>query len=79
MSKDNIKFLLFILNRYGGDEMNGKFKSFVYGIMGVFLGFIIVGIIRDGNINWGTTSSLFILLFFIFLFKLGLSLYKEKD
>lgn len=59
--------------------MNKRLKSFIFGIMGVFVGLIIVNLIRDGEIDRSTIGFFITLIFLILLFRLGLSLYKKRD
>lgn len=52
-------------------------KTFLSGIAGVLIAVIVVSLIRDGEIDWGTIGILIILIFLILLLRLGLNLYKK--
>lgn len=59
--------------------MNKRFKSFIFGLMGVPVGLMIGNLIRDGEIDWSTIGLFITLIFLILLFRLGLHLYKKRD
>ncbi len=54
-----------------------RLKSFLFGMLGVLVAIIIVSVVGNGVIDWGTIGALFTLIFLIFLFRLGLHLYKK--
>lgn len=56
-----------------------KVKTFLWGIIGVIVGIMIISIIRDGEIDWKKIGTLLTFVFLILLFNLGISLYKKDE
>ncbi|MFZ3580427.1 hypothetical protein [Virgibacillus sp. DJP39] len=59
--------------------MNSRLKSFLSSIVGVLVGIMIISIIRNGQIDWGTIGGLLAITFLILFFRLGLNLYKKNE
>ncbi|MDC3414489.1 hypothetical protein NC797_16225 [Aquibacillus sp. 3ASR75-11] len=56
-----------------------RLKTLLSGIAGVFVGTMVVNIIRDGKLDWDTIGYLFTITFIIVLIRLGLNLYKKQE
>lgn len=54
-----------------------KMKTFLFGIVGVLIGVIVVSFIRNGRIDWGIVGILIALIIIALIFRLGLNLYKK--
>ncbi|WP_233880571.1 hypothetical protein [Virgibacillus halodenitrificans] len=59
--------------------MYKRLRTFLFGMLGVFVGMIASDIIRSGEINWNNIGLLTTIIFLILLFILRISLYKKKD
>ncbi|GAA0489564.1 hypothetical protein GCM10008986_14260 [Salinibacillus aidingensis] len=57
--------------------MANSLTSFFYGITGVLIGIMLAKIVHHKEINWDTIGNFFAIVLVLFLFKLGLKLYKE--
>ncbi|MBD1221890.1 hypothetical protein [Virgibacillus halodenitrificans] len=59
--------------------MYKRLRTFLFGMLGVFVGMIASDIIRSGEINWNNIGLFTTIVFLILLFILGIGLYKKKD
>lgn len=56
-----------------------KIGTFLWSIIGVIVGIMIMSIIRSGEVDWKTIGMLLTFVLLILLFNLGLSLYKKDE
>lgn len=58
--------------------MSKRNQSFFYAVMGVIVGFIIIGLIKNGEVDWKRIGDFLLIVFLILLLNLGLGLYKKR-